>query len=156
MSGRVFLVLAAAGALAVKIVVAYNTYGTNDAITFEADIAKVESSGAEQLYRDGVESQPGHWQPFSHSPPLIHGLLLLKKLENRSGLPVRFWLRVCCALADLACLGLLWKIGVRSQIGLLLTALAPVSLMISGFHVNTDLLLVCVSRQSRKFLFRAK
>jgi hypothetical protein len=143
MSGRIILVLVALGALAAKIVIAYNTYGTNDAITFEADIAKLEASGPEVLYREGVESQPGHWQPFSHAPPVIHGLLLLKTLENRSGLPVRFWLRVCCALADLACLGLLWKIGVRSQIGLLLTALAPVSLMVSGFHVNTDPLLVC-------------
>jgi hypothetical protein len=143
MSGRVILVLAALGALTAKIVIAYNTYGTNDAITFEADIAKLKVSGPEELYREGVESQPGHTEPFSHSPPLIHLLLLLKKLENRSGLPVRFWLRVCCALADLACLGLLWKIGVRSQIGLLVTALAPVSLMISGFHVNTDPLLVC-------------
>jgi hypothetical protein len=143
MSGRIILILVALGALAAKIVIAYNTYGTNDAITFEADIAKLESSGPEELYRKGVESQPGHWQPFSHAPPVIHGLLLLKALENRSGLPLRFWLRVCCALADLACLGLLWKIGVRSQIGLLLTALAPVSLMVSGFHVNTDPLLVC-------------
>jgi hypothetical protein len=143
MTARVFLVLAALSALTAKIVIAYNTYGTNDAITFEADIAKLETSGPEKLYREGVESQPGYRQPFSHAPPLIHGLLLLKKLENRSGLPVRFWLRVCCALADLACLGLLWKIGVRSQTGLLFTALAPVSLMISGFHVNTDPLLVC-------------
>jgi hypothetical protein len=143
MNGRVWLVMAALGILAAKIVIAWNTYGTNDAITFEADIAKLEASGPEKLYREGVESRPGRWQPFSHAPPVIHGLLLLKKLENQSGLPVRFWLRVCCALADLASLGLLWKIGARSQTGLLLTALAPVSLLISGFHVNTDPLLVC-------------
>jgi hypothetical protein len=135
--------LAALCILALKIEIAYNTYGTNDAITFEADIAKLEGPGPEELYREGVEPAPGIEQPFSHSPPLIHGLLLLKSLENKSGLPVRFWLRVCCALADLASLGLLWKIGVRSRTGLLLTALAPVSIMISGFHVNTDPLLVC-------------
>src|SRR5580658_7603595 len=123
MSGRACLVIAALSILAAKIVIAYNTYGTNDAITFEADIAKLETSGPEKLYSEGVESQPGHWQPFSHAPPLIHGLLVLKKLEDRSGLPVRFWLRVCCALADLASLGLLWSIGVRSQAGLLFTAL---------------------------------
>lgn len=148
MSGRVFLILAALCVLAAKIVIAYNTYGTNDAITFEADIARLQGhdpdgNGPEELYRKGVESRPGHWQPFSHAPPLIHLLLLLKKLEDRSGLPVRFWLRVCCALADLVSLGLLWKIGMRSQIGLLFTALAPVSVMISGFHVNTDPLLIC-------------
>jgi hypothetical protein len=129
--------------LATKIVIAYNTYGTNDALTFEADIANVEGAGPRELYRQGVEPMPGRRQPFSHSPPLIHGLLLLKQLENKSGLPVRFWLRVCCALADFACIGLLWKIGVRSRASLLLTMLAPVSIMISGFHVNTDPLLVC-------------
>jgi hypothetical protein len=37
----------------------------------------------------------------------------------------------------------LWRLGIRSVFSLLLTALAPVSLMISGFHVNTDPLVVC-------------
>ena len=132
------IVLAALCAFAVKIAIAYNTYGTNDAITFEADIAKVEGEGPKALYRDGVEPEPGHKQPFSHSPPLIHVLLLMKRLERASGLPVRFWLRFCCAWADLASLVLLWKLGVRSIAALLMTALSPVSLMISGFHVNTD------------------
>ncbi len=151
------LVLTALFVLATKIIIAYNTYGTNDAITFEADIAKLESAGAKELYREGVEPTPGNKQPFSHSPPLIHGLLLLKQFENKSGLPARFWLRVGCALADLASLSLLWKIGVRSEAALLLTALAPISVMISGFHVNTDPLMVyavlsCVYLiQSRRF-----
>ncbi len=140
---RALIVLTALCVLAIKIVIAYNTYGTNDAITFEADIAKLKSSGPEKLYREGVEPASGHKQPFSHSPPVIHGLLLLDLLAGRSGLPVRFGLRVCCALADLATLFLLWKIGVRSTAALLLTALSPVSLMISGFHVNTDPLMVC-------------
>jgi len=140
---RALIVLTALCVLAMKIVIAYNTYGTNDAITFEADIAKLKSAGPEKLYREGVEPASGHKQPFSHSPPVIHGLLLLDLLAGRSGLPVRFWLRVCCALADLASLWMLWKIGVRSMAALLLTALSPVSLMISGFHVNTDPLMVC-------------
>jgi hypothetical protein len=145
MSGgrRVILVLAALCALVAKIAIAYNTYGTNDAMTFEADIAKLQSAGAQELYRNGVEPAPGHMQVFSHSPPVIHGLLLLHRLETHSGLPVRFWIRVCCALADMASLGLLWKMGIRSAGALLLTALAPASLMISGFHVNTDPLVAC-------------
>jgi hypothetical protein len=150
-------VLTAVCVLATKIVIAYNTYGTNDAITFEADIAKLETAGPEALYREGVEPEPGFRQAFSHSPAVIHGLLLLNRLANHSGLPVRFWLRVCCAFADLASLWLLWKMGVRSRAGLLLTALSPVSLMISGFHVNTDPLVVCAVLcsawlvQSRRF-----
>jgi hypothetical protein len=145
MNGRtqILLVLTALCALAAKIVIAYNTFGTNDAITFEADIAKVKAVGPEELYRTGVEPVVGKRQPFSHSPPMIHGLLLLKKLEEESGLPVRFWIRVCCAFADLASLGLLWKIGIRSTAALFLNALAPVSLMVSGFHVNTDPLVAC-------------
>lgn len=142
-SSRTLIVLTALCVLATKIAIAYNTYGTNDAITFEADIAKLKSAGPEKLYREGVEPAPGHRQPFSHSPPMIHGLLLLTRLENQSGLPVRFWMRVCCALADLASLGLLWEMGIRSRAALLLTALSPVSLMISGFHVNTDPLMMC-------------
>jgi hypothetical protein len=142
-SKQLLLALTVTCVLATKIIIAYNTYGTNDAITFEADIAKVENAGPKELYRQGVEPMPGHPQPFSHSPAVIHGLLLLKRLEGVSGLPVRFWMRACCAFADLASLILLWKIGVRSMSALLLNTLSPVSLMISGFHVNTDPLMVC-------------
>jgi hypothetical protein len=142
---RAILALTALCVLVVKIAIAYNTYGTNDARTFEADIAKLESVGAKALYQQGVEPRPGNKQPFSHSPALIHGLLLLRKLENKSGMPVRFWLRVCCALADLASLGLLFVMGVRSGTALLTAAFAPAgaSIMISGFHVNTDPIMVC-------------
>ena len=113
MSGkqRSLVVSIALCVLAAKIMIAYNTYGTNDALTFEADIAKLESAGPKELYREGVEPAAGFKQPFSHSPPVIHGLLLLRRLEQDSGLPVRFWLRVCCAVADLVSLGLLWKFG---------------------------------------------
>jgi hypothetical protein len=156
-SRKIILVLTGLCVLATKIIIAYNTYGTNDAITFEADIAKLVAMGPEELYRQGVEPAKGHKQPFSHSPPMIHGLLLLEQLRYQSGLPVRFWLRVGCALADFASLGLLWNIGVRSTAAILLMATSPVSLMISGFHGNTDPLMVCAIMasvwliQSRRF-----
>src|SRR5580658_3597099 len=145
MSGnkQLLLALIALCVLATKIIIAYHMYGTNDAITFEADIAKLDNAGPKELYREGVEPMPGHPQPFSHSPAVIHALLLLKRLEGISGLPVRFWIRACCAFADLASLILLWKIGVRSMTALVQNALSPASLMVSGFHVNTDPLMVC-------------
>jgi hypothetical protein len=140
---RILLILTALSVLVTKTIIAYYTCGTNDSVTFDADIAKLNSAGPKQLYREGVEPMPGHHQLFSHSPPVIHGLLLLKRLETESDLPVRFWLRLFCALADLTSLLLLWKIGVRSVAGLFFNALAPVSVMISGFHVNTDPLVTC-------------
>jgi hypothetical protein len=45
MSGGALLVLTALCVLAAKIVTAYNTCATNDALTFEADIAKLERQG---------------------------------------------------------------------------------------------------------------
>ena len=148
------LALTALCVLAAKIIIAYNTYGTNDALTFEADIRKLETAGPRELYRTGVEPVPGHRQPFSHSPPVIHGLLLLHELEEQSGLPVRFWLRVSCAFSDLASLLLLWNLGVRSQTALFITAWAPVSVMVSGFHVNTDPIVV-VAVLAAVFLIRS-
>jgi len=66
-----------------------------------------------------------------------------------SGIPLRVWLRGSCAIADLGMLFLVYFIlkaeglPVRPPI-LLLLALSPVSILVSGFHGNTDPIMICL------------
>ncbi len=120
-------------AFLLKIVLATCTAGTNDVRTWEHDLTTLRTAGFVELYRSGVQydSPAGRLeqrQVFIHPPAVLHALRLLGS---------RFWLRALCALADAGTLVLLWSMfGSRTQI--LVLALSPVSILISGFHGNTD------------------
>lgn len=127
------LLLAGLVAFLLKIVLATCTAGSNDARTWEYDLTALRTAGFAELYRSGVQydSPAGRLdqrQVFVHPPAVLHALHLLGS---------RFWLRALCALADAGTLVLLWSMfGSSTQIPVL--ALSPVSILISGFHGNTD------------------
>jgi len=136
-------------ALALKMTIAFNTYGTNDVMTWERDLAKVEGEGVTALYREGIlyKSADGVTyasQPFIHPPFMLTVLRAWAALVRVTGVPLQFWLRFTSSLADLMSLllvaGLLkrlpqWK---TASLSLLAMALCPVSVVIAGFHGNTD------------------
>jgi len=126
------LILAGVVALLLKLLLAASTGGTNDVHTWEHDLATLRTAGFAELYRSGV----AHRQAFIHPPAVLHGLRVLGALQDLTGLPLRFWLRAADAFADAGTLALLWRMfggGVP-----LLVALSPISILISGFHGNTD------------------
>ncbi len=142
-------IAAAVLALALKTVIALTTYGTNDVMTWERDLGKVESQGAAALYRDGISYVSASGvnysnQPFIHPPFMLTVLRAWDVLARASGLPLRFWLRFTSSIADLISLLLaagLLKFQPRPNpawFELLAMALCPVSVVISGFHGNTD------------------
>jgi hypothetical protein len=147
------LTIAAAVALAAKTVLAFVTYGTNDVLTWEADLHTLKTKGAQTLYIEG--SRPtwqanltGVRQQFNHPPFMIHVLRAGAFLAETTGLPFRTWLRVSCALADIAMLLLVCGILQAERIApdtssLVAVALSPASVLISGFHGNTDPIMVC-------------
>jgi hypothetical protein len=153
-----WLVLTAAAlALALKVTIALNTYGTNDVITWERNWDKIKTEGGLAWYRRGpdVRSPAGRiitGQPSvqpNHPPFVISMLAAWDRLARFSGLPFRFWLRFTSSLADIASLILIWKCRAQAGIGaplgvLLLIALSPVSIMVSGFHGNTDPLMIAI------------
>jgi hypothetical protein len=127
--------LLAAGVLAflLKLLLAASTAGSNDARTWEYDLTALRTVGFTELYRSGVQfdSPTGRLsqrQAFIHPPAVLHRLRILGN---------GFWLRAICALADAGTLVLLWSMF-RSRVPLLIVALSPVSILISGFHGNTD------------------
>jgi len=141
-------------AFLLKTGIALFTYGSTDALIFEADMAKIRQDGGVALYRDGIRTrwcgQAGQraCPPFNHPPLIIRALEGWALLSHVSGLPLRFWLRFTCAVADLGSLALLMRMlshrrsERQTQVALLLFAASPISILVSGFHGNTDPILI--------------
>ena len=148
---RWLIIAAVAISFAVKMALAVQTYGTNDALTWEADLEKIRSEGGLTLYRDGVIPHRGgalfSKQRFSHPPFMIRTISAWGWLADKTGFPLRFWIRLTCGLADVVSVILLLRIlnALRTSLSLvsvLLVILSPISILISGFHVNTDPIMV--------------
>lgn len=131
-----------------KLAIAYNTIGTNDVAVFHGFAKALNQHGLEWTYQ--------HSRYFNHPPLIACYLRSIYALTEqpwcqRLGFHFPFLLRLPGIIADfIAVLVLLrmTKLGVRIPTwALALFALSPVSLMVSGFHGNTDsvmvLLLVC-------------
>jgi Glycosyltransferase family 87 len=144
----ILIVALALVATMVKLAIAYNTIGTNDAVFFYG-FAKV-------LNEHGLEWTYAHSRYFNH-PPLtayfLRGIFLLTetKWAQDFGIHFPFLLRLPGIVADFLVVMILLQFRkidiVIPTWALALFALSPVSLMVSGFHGNTDpvmvLLLVC-------------
>lgn len=142
-----FVVFAAALATLFKLYLALYTAGTLDAAAFADHLAKIEQFGGVGVYRVGGAFN----NPFNSPPFIIHFLKALGWLTRATELPFAFWLRLPCILADAGSLFLVWKLLERSGgrradaspdasawLLLIAFALSPVSIIISGFHGNTD------------------
>jgi len=148
------LVLLVLAAFVVKAAMAFFTYGSTDVLIYEADLAKLRRDGGAALYRDGIQTewcgQPDQrpCPPFNHPPFMIRALEGWASLAEISGLPFRFWLRMTCAVADVGSLVLLARLLRRrwtepqTRVGLLWFAVSPIAILVSGFHGNTDPILV--------------
>ena len=133
-----------------KATLAFRTMGTNDIVTWKQDLEKLGTEGWEALYRDGVNSvSPAgksyhHVQVFSHPPFMLHVLPVWQGLASFTGLPLEFWGADNCSVADLGSLLLLCLCRARMPelrirpVALFLFAASPILLLISGFHGNSD------------------
>lgn len=127
-------------ALAIKLPLALLTYGTNDVYAFERFAVWSGYLGG-GLYRVDPE--------FNHPPSMIHILGLLNWLGHVTGLGFTFFIRLPAILADVASLWLVWRMfRPRAEersiwLALLLYAAAPALILISGFHGNTDSVMIC-------------
>jgi hypothetical protein len=91
------------------------TIGTNDALTWTHDLSTLRTEGVARLYSEGVQyaSPAGRLyqrQPFIHPPGVVSGLYGLGVLRDVSGLPLTFWMRLLCALADIGTVVVVWLI----------------------------------------------
>lgn len=140
---KVFLrlaILGTASALLLKLGLAFWTAGTNDVVYWTAYAAYLRNFGALRVYSD----IPG----FNHPPFMLQVLRTLTFLSVSTGLSFAFWLRLPGILADVGSVFLLWKIldvpaaTTSVKTAFLLFTVAPVSVMVSGFHGNTDAVMI--------------
>lgn len=139
---RVVLVVALL-ALVVKLCIAWNTIGTNDTVTFFDFARHLQEKGLAETYR---------WTAlFNHPPLTAYYLELIVWLHNLAGAPsqtFRFLLRLPGIVSDFATVFVILQITKREPRlrpplwALLLFAASPVSIMVSGFHGNTDSVVV--------------
>ncbi|HUP35899.1 MAG TPA: glycosyltransferase 87 family protein [Candidatus Limnocylindria bacterium] len=153
-AGPRYLAALALAVFLLKVGMALFTYGSTDVLIFEADLAKIRQDSGAALYRDGITTR---WcgatgqrpcPPFNHPPFMIHALEGWGALSDISGLPLRFWLRFTCAAADVGSLALLLRMlrsrrsDPKTRTALALFAASPIAILISGFHGNTDAILI--------------
>jgi len=118
-------------ATAAKLLLATRTYGTNDVRAFWYFLQEYRGSGAELLYRKEAE--------FNHPPFVLHWLGALRWLGIATGLQPWVLVRLPSILADIGSFWLVARLARPAWPALLvLVALAPVSILISGFHGNND------------------
>jgi len=153
MSPKWVAALAAAVILsfAAKVTLAHQTYGATDVLFWEAFANQLQHKGVLTLYDEGGvlsrEGRPYFSEEFNHPPFMTRVLTVWTRLAAVSGEPFRFWLRLSSAFADVLSVVLLAGImrhttgGVRAG-PLVLVALSPVCLLVSGFHGNTDPIMV--------------
>jgi uncharacterized membrane protein len=146
----VFIIGLALVALTLKMAIAYNTIGTNDVVVFYSFAKALSEHGLEWTYQ--------HSRYFNH-PPLtaayLQGIYVLTEQRwcQDMGIHFPFLLRLPGIIADFLVMLVLLRMS-KTDLriptwALALFALSPVSLMVSGFHGNTDpvmvLLLVCAA-----------
>jgi hypothetical protein len=125
---RTAVIAIAAIAFFAKLWLAFSTYGTNDVYTYERFGLWSRYLGAD-LYRIAPD--------LNHPPSMLHFLSALLGLSGFTHLPFPFWLRFFGIVADVGTLWLIWRIA-GPRLAVLLLAISPINILISGFHGNTD------------------
>jgi uncharacterized membrane protein len=131
--------------MGLKLCIALNTHGTNDVLFFYKFGRALAEHGLEWTYAN---------HPLFNHPPLVsYWLQSLYKLSQlpalqENGIGFAFLLRLPGIIADFVVVVLMLRLRPLLPLptwGLLLLALSPVSLMVSGFHGNTDpVLVLCI------------
>ena len=155
----ILIIAAALIALLLKLAIAFNTFGTNDVVTFYQFGKALNENGLEWTYRHSIS--------FNHPPLTAYYLRTIYQLDHQpffreNGIAFPFLLRLPGILADLVVIFALLSFARQDRQfflpmwALLLFALSPVSVMVSGFHGNTDSVMVMFLVLASLFLVRAK
>ena len=139
-------------ALFIKLAIAYNTFGTNDVVAFYTFARSLNDHGLEWTYRNGVVWF-SNFPVFNHPPLTAYFLQFIDSLSRQAffrdcGLTFPFLLRLPGIIADFVVVLVLLRMSrtvteLRVPAwALVVFALSPVSLMVSGFHGNTDPVMV--------------
>lgn len=144
-----FLLLVGVG-VSLRLLLIWTSIGTNDVVNWIAFAGLVDKVGIAESYSRIAE--------LNHPPLSLAILLGLEKLRLVSGIEIGDLLRIVQVLFDVVAVAALWSIGRvtrRSPERLaLFYFLSPVSMMVTGFHGNTDPAMVALLLASLALLLR--
>ena len=139
MNTRRCVIAAISFATLVKLYLALFTFGTNDVSTWQSFLVNIRNVGGAAAYH-----LPGNYRdPFVHPPFMVHVLVVLGWIADKTGIGFPFLLRFPGILADIGSVFLTYRLRSVGAIkchpfSLVAMALCPISIFISGFHGNTD------------------
>lgn len=128
-------------ALLIRLVVAYHWLGSTDVKRWLFFSTLIEKGA----YRDLYFTEAPLW---NHPAPVILFLRFISWLHRGLDLPFHFALKLPTVFADLGVLSLLYRLGSKRlgpRAALLLGfsyALSPAAILISGYHGNTDCVMI--------------
>ncbi|MEP7014210.1 MAG: hypothetical protein ABI925_02100 [Verrucomicrobiota bacterium] len=148
----IWIIAAALIATFLKLAIAYTTIGTNDSVSFYVFARSLAEHGLAWTYVRGAEFLP-IGPIFNHPPVTAYYLQLIERLTRTEflqacGVTFPFLLRLPGIVADFIVVAVLTRLSrtdARCRLplwALLFFAVSPVSLMVSGFHGNTDSVMV--------------
>jgi hypothetical protein len=133
---RIWVITALTLATLIKLYLASTTHGTTDVDGFTDQLIKIRELGVGTYHIRGIFNNA-----FNHPPPMIHVLKALGFIADITGWPFRFWLRLLPTLADIGSVLLMWRLlqNRKDRFPLVLAlAVSPISIIINGYHGNTD------------------
>lgn len=139
---RNWLLAALALSTLVKLYLALFSHGTTDVDAFKDHLDKVREYGVNAYHYRGAFDNP-----FNSPPPMVHVIKLWGWLADFTGLSFGFWLRLFPIIAGIGIFFIAWRmLRDRADLFPLLLALAlnPISLMVDGYHGNTDSLVIAL------------
>ncbi len=138
------MLLLALLATVVKLILAATTFGTNDVHYWIAFAAGAKEFGPVGMY---VNPEYGS-APYNHAPLTGHMLVWLNWLDSVTGKGIPFLIRMIPSVADTVTAVVIFEL-VRQErpvkvaaVCAILAAWGPVMLIVSGFHGNTDPLMM--------------
>ena len=141
-------IAAALVVFALKIYLAYSTEGAPDISAWKDFLRNIQECGVCVYSTGGVMQEPrgARITPFNHPPFIIHYLRMVGTTSGLLGLDFGFVFRVLTSCVDLGSAVLVYRLlkrfGWFSPGRFLLYLLAPATIIISGFHGQTDTLMI--------------
>jgi len=133
---------------AVKLLLARTTDGTLDVAYWALFLDAYQHFGGLALYRQTQLFDDRFNEVFNHPPFMIHVLRIMGALATATRIPFPFWLRLPAILADVGTVALVGGLLGRTRaaravaVALAVLAVAPPAILVSGFHGNTDPVMV--------------
>jgi hypothetical protein len=142
-----FAVLAIA-VLVLKLLLAFLTAGAADITVWKDFVVHINECGVCVYHAGGMMQFPGgsRLNPFNHPPFIIHFLRFIHFVSLETGLAFESVFRSVTSLIDLGSILVLYKLAQREKVfhplAFLLYILAPATIIISGYHGNTDTVMI--------------